>query len=906
MMRSSNQLETGIVTSSLTTVGALKTGSIVNGFGSIDIGNNEIKANQVSVQSRLKVGTMQITNFEATYNFPNNLCFYDFSNESNLGFDSSGNDNFLEAIGPIYVENLASMYHCLYFNQTTDNGTLNQRLQGSLQFMASITALSISVWVYPTTSHTLQDIVSLGNDVTVCLSQLFPRVRVRGTNHTSVVAITANQWSHLVVTFGETGVQLFVNNVLRVSSTNAPVTFASGANSLFIGCSSGLVNPCRQLYLASVSVWNKTLTSLEISRLFEDNYGYDVVVLAGQSNMVGRAALESGVDDNLTALQDRVYQFPFDQNVNSSGVVQTSIVSKVVTLPLDFISNVPGGSSGEQANTTSIWKTFCESIISYIPAKRRILLVPAAKGGIGFEQNNWTARTGAFYTAMVNATNAALSVHPTNKIIAFLWHQGESDAATNFKYGAFLAQFYNCICADISGMSSNVPFLMGEIYENANENNININKVLRSFGVTGTGRYVVSANGLTTTDDVHFDTASIRAFGTLYGESFIHHYHGTLCGSSCGSTTNIQTQNLSVSAATIGTLTTSAVVCNVSESYDTNRILPFPPHGVNNDAGSAISHSYCSGTVTFTQSAGFALNTKISFLFDQCKDTWITSASNTYNGTTGIYSGSVNYFGNYQGVWFRILFPEKFLLKYVTLLGTEELNIWRGRMPLQYRIYGGNNPTSTNLADWRLLVDNVSTYTNVIYHYWDLSSNATGHNAYLMIVRTKYQLDTGITSMGFTELQLLGNPLQQHNLLPRSQSVINKIGNYATQYLCHGNSNWFKSSFGENTSIFRLTDTNFNFPSNHYMMQFDDDIICVHNTTTTNPVVRLLDSRFFQRMGKVITIKDISGNAGTYNISIQSINPTDTVDGSAFPLLINTNYGLIRLLVTSLGRWNRL
>ena len=901
----------------------------VNNLSADGLMVDSLSISNLSADKATIAGTIY-SNYKTFYNLSNQYAIYDFSDQNQPGYDYTGNARHMINNGPIYTSSIGGRTNAMYFNQSSTSGSLNQRLDGS-SFISSIKTLAnitMSIWVYPTLTTT-QTLISFSNSnnsgtyislqMKTVASSFIPILSVVNNLSTALTlpsstTLTMNSWNHIVVSLGALGAKIYLNNALVGSdSSTLSIPTITTINTLLIGCTlsnSGYTDPLCSAYISDLTFWSSQLSTTEISRLYSMNYGYDVIALGGQSNMVGRASIVSGIDDDLSQFSGRVYQYGFDANVNSSGVVQSYNATLVTsaTLPLDFISNIPGGSTGEQAGCSSFWKTFVERIINYIPSRRRILLVPIAKGGTGFTTGDWVPQTGPIYVGARNALVASLSsnIHPNNTLKAFLWHQGESDASATNTYGAYLKSFYDNICTDVSQMNKTVPFIMGEIYSGGVDANNKINTILKNFATQSEGKYLVSCSNLTTIDGLHFDITSVRAIGTLYGNMFIQHYFGKdNTSSSTASFSSITTSSLTASVATIPNLSSSSITCNAGDTFDTNKLLPFPPIGIPYDtnAASTIYHSYCNGLPQMYNSGSTDWgSTTIAKFLDRNKDSFIATANNTFNGTTGVYSGATDYFtNNYKGPWFKMSFPEKFILKYFTILGTEESNAWQQRNPLKFRLYGGNNNvSSTSLSDWTLIKENTVTTTNTMYQFWDVSTNTTAFQYYLMIVNSKYQLTINGTTMGFTELQLFGNPKIQSNSIPASCKTITRVANDTnSNYNAYGNSNWFKSSYGDNTTFYVP-------PSNtgYYLMNMDDDIICVNNTGSFNPVIKLLDSRFFTKLGKMITIKDINGNAGTYPISIQSYNTSDTIDGQAFPLLINLNYGSVKLFVSSTGKWS--
>jgi len=61
---------------------------------------------------------------------------------------------------------------------------------------------------------------------------------------------------------------------------------------------------------------------------------------------------------------------------------------------------------------------------------RNILIVRSAVGGTGFSDNRW-GMNDDLYLRMINMVRTATGLNKRNKPVAFLWHQGETDAANS-------------------------------------------------------------------------------------------------------------------------------------------------------------------------------------------------------------------------------------------------------------------------------------------------------------------------------------------------------------------------------------------------------------------------------------------------------------------------------------------
>jgi len=224
-----------------------------------------------------------------------------------------------------------------------------------------------------------------------------------------------------------------------------------------------------------------------------------VFLLAGQSNMVGRASFDSG-----TGYPSGTLQYP--QPTGYPTYTDTTTIA--ATPPLDHWDENPG-SMGLALQFT----------IDYAAATgATVVLIPAADGGTGFVDNNWNPGN-IRYEHAVDATNALMAANPDWIFKGILWHQGERDNSnSNFKVQ--LHRMIQQMREDITVADQNTPFILGELLAGGSQTT-----ALNSGVLTNTPTYnyrtaLVSSASLTSYDNLHFDSASLRTFGTRYRTDF--------------------------------------------------------------------------------------------------------------------------------------------------------------------------------------------------------------------------------------------------------------------------------------------------------------------------------------------------------------------------------------------------
>ena len=167
---------------------------------------------------------------------------------------------------------------------------------------------------------------------------------------------------------------------------------------------------------------------------------------------------------------------------------------------------------------------------------RKLLIVRAAVGGTGFLDNHWKPADD-LYLRMLDMIQTALELNPENRLIALLWHQGESDASMNASFDTH----YNNLMTLVRGVretfnAPSLPFVAGDFVQQWKKENPDICKpVVDAMRAVcrdcGNGAFVES-EGLTSNDEcskehpfgwvdtVHFSREAIYGLGDRYYAAF--------------------------------------------------------------------------------------------------------------------------------------------------------------------------------------------------------------------------------------------------------------------------------------------------------------------------------------------------------------------------------------------------
>ena len=234
---------------------------------------------------------------------------------------------------------------------------------------------------------------------------------------------------------------------------------------------------------------------------------FDVIVQAGQSNAEGCGYGSA--------------EEPYEPNPD------------ILYLTRDFMI-VP---AVETVHGNEIWGDFSLSFSSmYVKAGllqegRKLLILRCAVGGAGFSDHRWGAEDDLFLT-MMEMIKTALGMNNENRLVAFLWHQGEHDACNLMPpetYRGHLAHLISLVrsvhhCPEL-------PFIAGDFAAQWKYWAFNfaipiadaVQVVCQSDGhaafVESTG--LKSNNQQTGADDIiHFCRDSLNQLGRRYFEAF--------------------------------------------------------------------------------------------------------------------------------------------------------------------------------------------------------------------------------------------------------------------------------------------------------------------------------------------------------------------------------------------------
>ena len=447
-------------------------------------------------------------------NFNDDVLLYaDFSDSQNIGKDLSGNNRHgKNDYGCIYeksVERVNSVkIPSLIIQGAEIIGRENHRCIDFSEHASifNLPSFTVAFWFKFTASTTAGTLIGIhnnnkeGNIETIGLhffvQHTSNKLMISGQGQNPFVvetgSLTPETWYHCSFSMDSSGNKLYLNG----SSVG---TYTTGTSASYLNLSTMSINKvslgAKYMYRATNStnyemknypfnghisdfiVFNRKLSDDEVSSIRNDNYGYDVIVLAGQSNMVNSASYSgvvNGIDDDFSLYDNRVYYWDtynnftysnFGLTTAAAAIKPTTAIFKLNTMTLPFIQVGLGGS---HATNCCMARTLINNILEYgsIPYRRRLLILPLAYTGTGFIDGGG----GGFGYHGVGkllreATKASLNdimiKNPNTKIMMFAWNQGEYDMlCLNRNYKTDFLNMINEFEKTIKGFTKDIPKIM--------------------------------------------------------------------------------------------------------------------------------------------------------------------------------------------------------------------------------------------------------------------------------------------------------------------------------------------------------------------------------------------------------------------------------------------------------------
>lgn len=160
---------------------------------------------------------------------------------------------------------------------------------------------------------------------------------------------------------------------------------------------------------------------------------------------------------------------------------------------------------------------------------RKLLIIRAAVGGTGFVTSQWGLQDD-LYVRMMEMVDFACSLNAENRVVGFLWHQGETDAIEGNTPKAYYKQLMDML-RDIRAYYGNIPFVAADFVHEWKNHNLHIAEpiveVIRRVTETADNAAFVETCDLPSNnqkignlDEIHFCRQSLCELGHRYFSAF--------------------------------------------------------------------------------------------------------------------------------------------------------------------------------------------------------------------------------------------------------------------------------------------------------------------------------------------------------------------------------------------------
>ena len=234
---------------------------------------------------------------------------------------------------------------------------------------------------------------------------------------------------------------------------------------------------------------------------------FDIVIQAGQSNSEG-----CGLGDTST---------PFIPN------------EKILYMHGDFSISIAQAHTWDTVPIGNFSLSFATEYVSKgkLQEGRKLLVLRTAVGGTGFSDKRWGIGDDLF-TRMMDMTKTALALNTKNKLVALLWHQGETDAGNNVSRDVHYKNLTTLVNTVRSTFNcDNLPFIAGDFVNEWKIANLSIcEPVVTAIKDTcadiGNAKFVETSELLSNNqqvgneDTIHFSKDALDKLGRKYFEAF--------------------------------------------------------------------------------------------------------------------------------------------------------------------------------------------------------------------------------------------------------------------------------------------------------------------------------------------------------------------------------------------------
>lgn len=253
---------------------------------------------------------------------------------------------------------------------------------------------------------------------------------------------------------------------------------------------------------------------------------FDIIIQGGQSNCVGMGV---GVMQNPYIPDNRVWHLEKNGNIIIAGEKNDG--------PNLYMPNMMTKDIMRSDLSLEFTKRYIQD--GLLEKDRKLLVVRGAENGSGFYDHKWGLQE-EYFLQMLDMTKSALAMNPENRLVAFLWHQGELDADHNMGYETHYNNLSNLLKATREEFHApELPFIAGGFTPHwYNDNCEKCEPVIKAIKDVCNEKYAafVETDGLKSgfeehgshtgsdghvwDDTIHFSRAALYELGQRYYEAF--------------------------------------------------------------------------------------------------------------------------------------------------------------------------------------------------------------------------------------------------------------------------------------------------------------------------------------------------------------------------------------------------
>ena len=260
---------------------------------------------------------------------------------------------------------------------------------------------------------------------------------------------------------------------------------------------------------------------------------FDIIIQGGQSNAVGYGLGDAEYkfipNERILYLNDTSAQFSGETGISESDPQQPFVAMEARE------RTVKGISYGDFA------LSFADSYIKngLLAPDRKLLIIKTAVGGTAFILKQWGLQN-QLHLRLIDMARFALEQNPKNRIVGFLWHQGESDAERSNPPEQYKQQLTDMLKDVRKNFGEEIPYIAGDFINDWKSKNLSkcepIVEVIREVVQESGNAEFVETTGLLSNDQkigngdpIHFCRESLYEFGERYFKAFQKCNEGKCC-----------------------------------------------------------------------------------------------------------------------------------------------------------------------------------------------------------------------------------------------------------------------------------------------------------------------------------------------------------------------------------------